>query len=135
MDVEGIGPFVRRRREELGLSQTRLAELVGTSRGYMSQIEAGRTQLPNPSLRRRLAEALGVRHLDLLIAAGELTSDEVPQAGPPPSSGQALAAQIERLRPDDRRSVEWTVCRLAELSEAEESASPVPPVRPVVPAP
>jgi transcriptional regulator with XRE-family HTH domain len=88
----GFGAYVRERRERLGLSQTDLADLVGIRKGYMSQIESGKIGLPGADLRRRLAAALRVRHVDLLIAAGELTADEIPAPGAPPPP-----SEVERL--------------------------------------
>lgn len=43
----------------------------------MSAIESGRIKLPSTDIRRRLAAALGVSHLDLLVAAGEITEQEL----------------------------------------------------------
>lgn len=78
---DGIGRLVREKRLELGLSQTALAEASGLSKGHLSTLEAGKIALPAPDIRRRLAAALGVSHLDLLVAAGEITEDEIKKAG------------------------------------------------------
>lgn len=78
---EGIGGFVRRVRADQGLSQTALAELASVSKGYLSTLEANKIGLPAPDVRRRLARALGVSHLDLLVAAGEISEDEIGQVG------------------------------------------------------
>jgi transcriptional regulator with XRE-family HTH domain len=52
----------------------------------LAQIERGKIALPSGELRRRLAAALGVRHVDILVAAGELTGDEIPQEGVAPNA-------------------------------------------------
>jgi transcriptional regulator with XRE-family HTH domain len=78
--MNGLGAYVARRREQLGLTQQELAERVGVRRDTIAQIET-RTKLPGADVRRRLAAALGVRHVDLLIAAGELSPEEI--AGTP----------------------------------------------------
>jgi transcriptional regulator with XRE-family HTH domain len=85
MDAEGLGAAVRRLRNDRGWTQTRLAAEVETTPAYISQIESGKPAVPNAGLRRRLATALGVRHIDLLVAAGELTDDEVPSTSRPAS--------------------------------------------------
>jgi transcriptional regulator with XRE-family HTH domain len=81
MKEPGIAAFVREKRTALGWTQTVLAEKTGISRARVSQIEGGAVTLPGADHRRRLAQALGVSHLDLLVAAGEITEDEIGQAG------------------------------------------------------
>lgn len=76
----GLGAYIRRRRETLGLSQTTLVERSGVSKSHLSQIEVGKIALPNAEIRRRLAAALGVSHVDLLVAAGELLPEEIAAA-------------------------------------------------------
>jgi transcriptional regulator with XRE-family HTH domain len=65
-------------RERLGLTQKEAAERAGTSSEYYSQIERGRIAMPNPELRRNIARALGIRHVDYLVAVGELGDWELP---------------------------------------------------------
>lgn len=79
--MRNLGTWIKEQRIAKGLKQWEFAELIGTSRAYMSQIEAGGTKLPNADLRRRIAAALNASHLDVLIAAGELTADEVRALG------------------------------------------------------
>jgi transcriptional regulator with XRE-family HTH domain len=50
---------VRRHRERAGMTTEQLANAVGISRPYLSNIEAGRKRL-TPYLAIRIAEALGV---------------------------------------------------------------------------
>lgn len=74
---ETLAGYVERKRMALGLNQTELATRAGIPPTTMNRIERGVTKLPEAGIRRPLAKALGVRHVDLLIAAGELTEDEV----------------------------------------------------------
>lgn len=60
--ANGVGSYVRQWREDHGLSQTELAELMGMQRAHLSQIESGKIALPSADIRRRLAKALpGIR--------------------------------------------------------------------------
>lgn len=82
-DEEADGPrntlaeFVAARREDLGMSQSELADRCGFSRGFANAIERGRIGLPSYSRRRALADALSVRHIDLLVHSGLITYEEV----------------------------------------------------------
>lgn len=74
---ESLASLVRKRREELGFtSQAAFARHAGISSAHLNQIEGGKITVPNADLRRRLSSALGLRHIDLLVAAGEITAEE-----------------------------------------------------------
>lgn len=90
---ETLGAFIRRKRIERGWNQTQFADASGIDRPYLSQIESGKVALPGAGVRRQLASALGLRHIDILIASGEITADEV--EGLPDPDSPAIAA----LRP------------------------------------
>jgi len=78
--MDTFGQFVKRHRLRRGLTLEALGELTGMDKSHLSQIERKST-FPQAERRRQLARALGVTHLDLLIAAGELTEGEVVAAG------------------------------------------------------
>lgn len=87
-----LGDYIRARRDDLGLTQTDLADRALLQRAHLSEIERGKIALPNAVIRRNLAGALGVSHLDLLVAAGEITQEEL----------GTVAGIVER-NPDDPR--------------------------------
>lgn len=111
MQPEGIGPFVRRIRDDRGESQTALAERAGLTRSHMAQIESGKIAFPNADIRRRLAKALGVSHVQLLVAAGELADAEIEAAG--------VVGVIERDDDPAARAIADAVLGLAPLSDKE----------------
>jgi transcriptional regulator with XRE-family HTH domain len=63
---KAFGEIVRRRRQELGISQEKFAELSGLHRTYISQIERG---LKSPSLKAMtsIAVALNVKLSTILL--------------------------------------------------------------------
>lgn len=106
-----IARYVKRRRAQLGKTQRQLAADAGTSPAYISQIEGGKVSLPGAALRRALASGLGVSHLDILVACGELTPEE---AGQPESREDAAGAVLDELRPL-LREVRWSPGRVSLL--------------------
>ena len=110
MDDVGLGTLVRTRRLAMGMTAVRLAEAAGTTSPNISQIESGKTRLPSVEMRRRLAHVLGLTNVDFLVAAGEVTRDEVEQrepAPPPyPAEVMAVAALANALTSEDRRAVD-----------------------------
>lgn len=74
------------------MSQAELARRSGVPVSTINRIETGVTKLPTPEYRRKLASALGVSHLELLVQAGEITQEEL----------GSEAGAVER-NPDDPR--------------------------------
>jgi transcriptional regulator with XRE-family HTH domain len=100
MESGGMGAYVRARRERMGNTLTELALRAELSKSELSALESGKIKFPSAAKRRRLAAALGVAHLDLLVAAGELTADEVTQGTTPVAARpevEALCAQLRRV--------------------------------------
>ena len=64
-----LGLAIRRRRQELGLSQERLAEIAGVHRNFVGHIERGEQNVSIDSL-VRFAVALKVKLADLFADAG-----------------------------------------------------------------
>jgi transcriptional regulator with XRE-family HTH domain len=65
----GLGPLVRRTRLARGMTQEDLAEKVGMSQRWLSEVESGGIRQPRLPVLRRLADALGLDASDLYIAA------------------------------------------------------------------
>lgn len=69
MDIEqkraALGEAIRARRESQGLSQERLALMVGSSKSHIWRIETGRVGVGIDDL-SRIADALGVEVRELL---------------------------------------------------------------------
>src|SRR5690242_8196250 len=76
-----LGAEMRRHRESTGLSVRKAAELLGMSTAYLSQLETGKVGLPSADVRRRVAQWLGISHLDVLLLTGEITEDEIQATG------------------------------------------------------
>lgn len=71
-----LGDYVVERREAMGISQTELARRANLERTTVNRIETGTTKFPSAAVRRALASALGVSHIELVVAAGELSPSE-----------------------------------------------------------
>lgn len=118
--ASGLGIYVRQRRNALGLTQEDVADASGIGRSHLSQVESGKIGLPNVEIRRRLADTLRVRHIDLMIAAGEISEEEVRSgSSPAPSELDEIAAQ---LSPDARQAL-FAVAR--QLSRTQQRRDPV----------
>lgn len=97
--VQGIGPLIRARRKALGLTLQNLAQAVGCTKGYLSEIENGHKPPPGEALLAGLERALRMEPGSLRAAAAwEVAPQEVKQeverlrgavlmAGPPRQSG------------------------------------------------
>lgn len=81
----GFGQALRARRRAAGLSQRRLAEVVGVDFTYISKVENDRLPPPAADTLARIAAAIGVPAEDLLAAAGKV----------PKTVGASLAGSVE----------------------------------------
>ncbi len=111
----GLGRTIRAQREEMGLSQARLAVAAGLSQGYLSQIENGEVSNPSAAVLFRLAQALHVDPRDLLQAAGY-------RQEPASTNGERLETPVDPdlLRFLSRLSREQQKALLRFLQELEE---------------
>lgn len=73
---------LRERRELLGMTQAEMGQRLGVNANHISLIEQGKVKLPDIELRRELARALGIRHIDVLVAQGILDDWEMPGFSP-----------------------------------------------------
>ncbi len=99
--------LVRRRViESAAGNQAAYARRLGLSPSYVSALLKDKVSLPGADKRRALADDIGISHVALLVAAGELTEEEAgPQVAPP-------------FDPDDPRSV--IVADLRSLTDPDE---------------
>jgi transcriptional regulator with XRE-family HTH domain len=90
--MEALGDFIRKRRQQANLSLRQLAEKTRLSNPYLSQIERG---LHQPSMRviKLIADALNVSAETLLTQAG-LLHPEGEQASDPASQFPAVEEAI-----------------------------------------
>ncbi|MCY0875137.1 MAG: helix-turn-helix transcriptional regulator [Firmicutes bacterium] len=72
VDAIEFGAFIKSRREELGLSIHELSGASGISVSYLSRVERGLRDIPNPAYLRKLAIGLETDYERLMQAAGFL---------------------------------------------------------------
>jgi len=77
----GLGPAIRRLREQRRIGQEVLAERIEISQGYLSQIESGRDVAVTEETLGRIAAALGVESWVILAMAAGLRLEEVERLG------------------------------------------------------
>jgi transcriptional regulator with XRE-family HTH domain len=110
--MQALGAFIRRRRQQANLSLRQLAERTKLSNPYLSQIERG---LHQPSVRviRLISDALNVSAETLLAQAGLLHHKEpAPDEGaPPPAAGVEDAIQAESRLSEEQKSALIAVLR------------------------
>lgn len=76
-----LGGYIRDYLDRTGLSQTELSARSNVPRVTINRLVKEKTALPDADTRRKLARAMGVSHLNILVAAGEIEPEEVQAAG------------------------------------------------------
>lgn len=110
--ANGLGEYIRSWRLSYGMTQSELARRAEMSGPHLTQIESGKIALPNADVRRRLAIAMGISHVTLLLAAGELSDAEIVEAG---VTGVAIDLPEINDLVDDLRAVHLTPQRVQAL--------------------
>jgi transcriptional regulator with XRE-family HTH domain len=110
-----LGEWVRRVRQEQGLSQRALADQSGLSRSYVCDIERGRGSEPSLTTLDKLAAALGASRADLMRAAGLIDRALVPRES---EDERRMLAVYRDLGEEGRRNV----MRYARFLHQEEHA-------------
>ena len=89
-----LGEIIRRRREELGLTQDQVSVIAGISKPYLSNVETGRAKNPpTDGVLESLAEALQIEPAELLrFAHLARTPADVRQ------EHELLSAELAKLR-------------------------------------
>lgn len=72
-----IGECIKSIRTEKGLSSRELSKRSGVSQAYISQIETGKNSKPSYDILHKLSQALNTPYLDLMLAAGYYTDEEI----------------------------------------------------------
>ena len=67
---DALGPVLRQMRQERGLTQERLSEVLGVAAPYVSMLESGH-KYPNLEMLFKISEALGIRPGAMLDAMEE----------------------------------------------------------------
>ncbi|WP_409341047.1 helix-turn-helix domain-containing protein [Paenibacillus sp. MBLB4367] len=70
MEAKDFGRYLKRLRENAGLSMGQLSRLAKLSQPYISQIESGQRGIPSPETLKKLAQHLGKTHAELMVEAG-----------------------------------------------------------------
>ena len=109
-DEEGMGARIRRRRVQLGMTLSDLAEASGLTKSFVSQIERGRNS-PSISTLRGIAAALEVP-MFYFFQAEQTTEPVVRLAQRRVVTFQNTGLKYEFLTPDLQRSIEMLELRL-----------------------
>jgi transcriptional regulator with XRE-family HTH domain len=94
-----LGEFIRRQRELQDLSMRQLADLVGISNPYLSQIERG-IRRPSAEILQQLAAALRISVETMYVHAGFLQ----PRHDAAPSVPEAIEADA-KLTPEQKSAL------------------------------
>ena len=74
-----LGSFLKRLRQEKGMTLLKVAARARISVGYLSELERDMQTNPYPGTLKKLASVYGVPLQELMEAAGFLVKDEKPQ--------------------------------------------------------
>lgn len=118
MAEDFVGARVRYWRLKRGMSQKMLADFIGLTQSYISQIEAGLKEVDKRSTLVRLAETLQISVADLT----DIPGPEFPERSAAEATVPAIRAALNMVRLGAGVEPSRT---LAELSRAVDEVSPM----------
>ncbi len=96
-NVSNLGEYLRKGREDKGLTLRAVEEETKISNGYLSQLESGKILQPSPVDLNELCELYG---LDYTIAM-EYAGYPIPKGVPKSTAQQKLLARLGHITEDD----------------------------------
>src|SRR5688572_14261053 len=90
----GVGVLMRARRQELGLSLQRVADVVGCAKSYLSSVETEQRNPPAEDMLRKIEEVL-------MLPSGKLVSAAAWQRGLE-AGGEEVREGVARLQDQQR---------------------------------
>lgn len=111
METNDFGERVKEERDRLGWSQARLAEEVGISRNYLSQIERGEAKNLSWQVKNNLSQTLGIlfeETTDLIDNLPSSLEAFASEAGLPPDD-IAMLARLEYRGQKPKTKEQWKI--------------------------
>ena len=96
-----LGLFIKQNREANGYSLDKLSALCGVSDSELLKIEKGERKKPNCKFLCKIAKALNINSLELLLKAGYILPSDIPL--------EPQIKRIEKLSPSDIETVQLYV--------------------------
>ena len=120
MSSNALGAFVKQQRTLLGLTQQQLANRIGAAdRSYVTRLERGDIQRPSLEVREKLAEALEVDPLRIMVEMGDLTDDQIRAGEPVPVRYRELVVKLDLLTTAHLRMLEGFVNEMLREQQAQ----------------
>lgn len=117
-----ISQLLREHFARTGEEQAAFARRLELKPQTVSQLLAGDIKVPKAWIRRKLAAEFGLRHVDILVMAGELSADEIdPRLQPtyPADEVRVLSERWHQLTADERRMISYVLDTHLKLSGEE----------------
>lgn len=110
--MSNIGKLIKEKRIASGLSQRNLGKECGISDSEIMKIENGTRKTPNWENLCKIAKALGIHPLDILLAAGYISIDDINSNG--------RLQNLDKLDDDDCKYIQLLIDFIISRKETDE---------------
>lgn len=108
VDRRAFADIVKDRRAELGWAQGAMAKHIGVGQQTVSRWESGNA-VPRPRTVREIASVLGLDAGLLLVKAGYLRPNEMPDSVEGPGQLDRIAAKYAQLNPQSQATIDTMI--------------------------
>lgn len=110
--MSNIGKLIKEKRIASGLSQRNLGKECGISDSEIMKIENGTRKTPNWENLCKIAKALGIHPLDILLVAGYISIDDINSNG--------RLQNLDKLDDDDCKFIQLLIDFIISRKETDE---------------
>lgn len=99
--MKSLGEIIKNRRLDLNLTLDQLAQLIDSTKSYLSRLENNRIERPSTDILKRLSKQLDISYNQLIIHSGYMDKDSLDLPKPKDYNGNLQTSKIIMIKEED----------------------------------
>ena len=99
--MKSLGEIIKDRRLDLNLTLDQLAQLIDSTKSYLSRLENNRIERPNTDILKRLSKQLDISYNKLIMHSGYMEKDSLDFPMPKLSNDNLQTSNIITIKEED----------------------------------
>lgn len=99
--MKSLGEIIKNRRLDLNLTLDQLAQLIDSTKSYLSRLENNRIERPSTDILKRLSKQLDISYNKLIMHSGYMEKDSLDFPMPKLSNDNLQTSNIITIKEED----------------------------------
>src|SRR5699024_7998528 len=99
--MKSLGEIIKNRRLDLNRALDQLAQLIGSTKSYLSRLENNRMERPSTDILKRLSKQLDISYNQLIIHSDYMEKDSLDFTMPKLSNDNLQTSKIIMIKEED----------------------------------